>query len=167
MSTVRLENHRTEDWSEGQCHDPREHDGRGHRDAELPIELTHRTRNEGHRNENRCHHQGDGDNRSADLVNDLLGCQIGREVLFCHLGVHGFNYHDGVVYDHADCQHQCEECDQIDRQTQHLHEEEGSDQRDRHSQSRDQSGPKVAEEHIDDDRDQHEGLQQRVKHLLD
>ena len=74
---VGLENHRTENRRERQGHHTGENDGRGHRDAELAVEGADRPGHEGHRNEDCCHHQGDGDDRAADLVNNLLGRPIG------------------------------------------------------------------------------------------
>ena len=167
LARVGLENHRTENRSERQGHDAGEDDGRGHRDAELAVEGADRPGHEGHRNEDRRHHQGDGDDRAADLVNNLLGRQIGREVLLVHLGMHRFDHHNRVVHHDADRQHQREERDQVDRETEQLHEKEGPDQRTgtaRVGISVERQSPrnkKTTESH------QHEGLEQGVEHLLD
>ena len=47
------------------------------------------------------------------------------------------------------------------------HHGEGADQRYRHGDQRNERGPDVAEEQVDDDDDEYERLEQRVHHLLD
>ena len=84
-----------------------------------------------------------------------------------HLGMHRFDHHDRVVHHDADRQHQREERDQVDRHAEQLHEKEGPDQRYRNRQGRDQRGTPISEEQEDHQRDQHEGLEQGVEHLLD
>ena len=167
VGRVRLEQHRAEDRRERQRHHAREDDRHGHRQAELAVEDTHRAGHERHRDEDRRHHHRDRDDRAADLLDDLPGRPIGREVLLGHLGVHRLDHHDRVVHHHADRQHQGEERDQVDRQAEQQHEEEGADQRHRDRQGRDQRGAPVAEEQEDHQGHQHEGLEQRVQHLLD
>ena len=69
---VGLENHRTEHGRQRQGHQAGENDGRGHRDAELAVEGADRPGDERHRNEDGRHHQGDGDDRAADLVHTSM-----------------------------------------------------------------------------------------------
>ena len=167
VGRVGLEEHRAEDRRERQGHDAGEDDGHGHREAELAVEDADRPGHEGHRDEDRRHHHGDGDDRAADLVDDLPGRPIGREVLLGHLGMHRLDHHDRVVHHDPDRQHQREERDQVDRQAEHQHEEERPDQGDRDRQGRDQRGTPVPEEQEDHQGHQHEGLEQGVEHLLD
>src|SRR5512135_277245 len=164
---VGLEDHRAEDRRERQGNDTGEDNGRGHRDAELAVEGADRPGHEGHRDEDGRHHQGDGDDRAADLVDDLHRRPIGREVLLVHLGVHRLDHHDGVVHHDPDRQHQREERDQVDRQAEQQHEEEGADQGHRDRQGRDQRRTPVTEEEEDHQGHQHERLEQGVEHLVD
>src|SRR5579883_807926 len=75
---VRFENHGTEDGGQRQCHQTGEHDGCGHRDTELPVELTNGPRDERHRYEHRGHHQGDRNDRTGDLVQHLHARSVRR-----------------------------------------------------------------------------------------
>ena len=164
---VGLEEHGAEDRRERQGHDAGEDDGHGHGEAELAVEDADRPGHEGHRDEDRRHHHGDGDDRAADLLHDLLGRPIGREVLLGHLGVHGLDDDDGVVDHDADGQDQGEEGDQVDREAEQEHEEEGADEGDGDGEGRDEGGSPVAEEEEDDEGDQDEGLEEGVEDLLD
>ena len=74
---VGLENHRTEHGGQRQGHQAGENNGYGHRDAELAVELAHRPGDERHWNEDRCHHQGDGDDRATDLMQHHRGRTVG------------------------------------------------------------------------------------------
>ena len=131
------------------------------------VEGADRPGDERHRDEDGRHHQGDGDDRARDLVHDLHGRQVGRQVLLGHLGVHRLDHHDRVVHHDADRQHHREERDQVDREAHQPQDEEGPDQRHRHREGRDQRGSQVPEEHVDHERHQDERLEQGVQHLLD
>ena len=84
-----------------------------------------------------------------------------------HLGMYGFHYHDGVVHHDTDGQHQREERDEVDRQAEQLHHEEGTDQGDRHGDDGDQRGAPIAQEEEDHQCHQDEGIAQGVQHLFD
>ena len=84
-----------------------------------------------------------------------------------HLRVHRLDHHDRIVDHDANCQHQREERDQVDRQSHKLHEEKRTDQGNGHGNRRNERGTHVAQEQEHHQRHEHERLEERVKHLLD
>ena len=164
---VGFEDHRAKHGRQGQGHQAGQDDGRGHRDPELLVKLTDRPGHERDRDEHGRHHQGNGDDRPADLVQNLRGRAVRRKVLLGHLRVNRLDHDDRVVDDHADRQDHGEQGDQVDRQAEETEDEERADQRDGHGQGRNDGGSHVAEEHVHDERDQDERFDEGVHDLLD
>ena len=163
----RLEDQDREHRGQGQGDEAREDDRGGHRHRELTVEDADRAGHEGHRHEDRGHHQGDGDDRPADLAQDLLHRLVGAQVRRLHLGVDRLDDDDRVVDDDADREDDGEEGDEVDADVQHRHEDEGADERDRHRERRDQRRAPIAEEDEDDQRHQGERLEEGVRDLID
>ena len=82
-------------------------------------------------------------------MHDFLSCLIRAEMLGMHFFVYRFDHHNCIVHDNPNRQHQCEKRDQVDRQTEHQHEEERSDQRNGDCKDRDQCAAKVPQKQID------------------
>ena len=78
--------------------------------------------------------------------------------------MHRFDHHNSVIDHNTNRQHQREQRQHIDREAEHIHKEEGSDQGDRHRNSRDQGRSEVLQEDIDHDKHQDKGLQQGFQH---
>ena len=146
---MRLQDHRTKYGRQCQGHDAGKNDGRGHRDSKLSVKGPDRPCHECHGNEHRRHHQRDGNDRTADLVHNFLGCLIRRQVLLVHFCVNGFDDHDRIVDDHPDRQHQREKGNQVDRHSEHLQKEKCSDQGYGNSQRRNQCRTDITQEQVD------------------
>ncbi len=168
-AVVRLEEHRAERGREGQRVDRRDHHRHRHGDRELLVELAGDAGDEGHRDEHRQQHHGDGEDRRGDLAHGLLGRLRRARSSGCsrHDALDVLDHHDRVVDDDADGEHQREQRHHVEREPERQHDREGADQGHRHRDQRDQRRAQVAEEQVDDDHDQDEGLDQRVHHLAD
>ena len=94
----------------------------------------------------------------------LAGRQLG--MLLHHL-LDRLDHDDRVVHDDADGEHDRQQRDGIGRIADRVQHDERADQADRHGDRRDERRAQVAEEQIDDQHDQDEGLDQRLLHLVD
>ena len=74
---------------------------------------------------------------------------------------------DRVVDDDADREHDREQRHGIGGVADRVEHDEGADQADRHRQGRDQRRAQAAEEQVDDEHHEDEGLDQRLLHLVD
>ena len=79
----------------------------------------------------------------------------------------GFDDHDGVVDDDADCEHEPEESQVIERKTQREHHQERADDSHGHGNQRDDCRPPVLKENQHDQRDQDHRIEQRFEDLVD
>ena len=86
--------------------------------------------------------------------------------ILLHHALDVFNDDDRVVDDDADRQDEREQRHGVEREAERENHREGTDQRDRNGDQRDQRRPQVAEEQEDDDDDEDEGLDQRVHDLV-
>ena len=80
--------------------------------------------------------------------------------------MHCFDHHDGIVDHDPDGQHQRKQRDQVERNAEILHENKGSDQRNRYRNGRYQRRPPVAKKKEDHQSDQYKSFHERVHHLL-
>jgi hypothetical protein len=76
-------------------------------------------------------------------------------------------HHDRVIDHQADGQHQRQQGQRIHRETEHEHDGEGADQRDRDGHQRNQRRPHVAQEEEDDQHHQQDRLADGGEHRLD
>ena len=82
MPLVRLEEQGAERRTKRQCIDGGDNDGDSHRDAELSVEGTTDPRDERHGYEDGSHDEGDGDDRSRDLVHSVHTSRVGGVIAF-------------------------------------------------------------------------------------
>ena len=164
---VRLEEEGTQGGRERQGVQCGDEDRDGHRHTELTVERAGHAADERHGDEHRCHDQRDGDDGTRYLVHGVDRCGERRLVALVELGVDSLYHHDGVVDHDGDGQQQCRQCEQVDGESEHLEEEERTDERHRHGDERDERGAPVLQEEVDDDEHQQQGEHQSEDHLLD
>ena len=107
-----------------------------------------------------------GHDRQADLGGGLAG---GREVVGAgvHVAHDVFPHHDGVVDQQPDGQRQAHQRQDVQREAQGAHDDEGADHRHGQRQAGDhRAAPAVEEEEDDEDREQ-AAQQQRGLNVLD
>ncbi len=63
------------------------------------------------------------------------------------------DHDDSVVDDDTDREHEAEQCEIVDRKTEHRHNREGSNQRDRNGDDRNDRGPPALQKYQHDDDD--------------
>ena len=162
--TSRLQQQGAQGRRQRQRIDTRDNDGYSQCQGELTIENTDRSLHEAYRHEYRRHDQRNGNNGTTDFFHGSHGCLVGRKFLFMHLHMHRF-HHDNRIIDHnTDGQYQRKERQHIDGEAQHLHEEEGTDQRNRYGYGRNQRRTEILKEDIHDNEHQQEGFQQGLQH---
>ncbi len=151
---------------QGQGHDQREDRRRGDGQGELAVELARDAADEGGGDEHRGQHQGDGDQRPADLVHGGVRRRPRRHAVL-EVALDVLDHHDGVVDHDADGQHQAEQGQGVEGEASRQHHREGADQRDRDGQDRDDRRAPALQEDDDHDGHQHQGLEQGLVDLVD
>ena len=141
-------------------------DGRGQRERELREQRPGQASLEADRHVDRHEDHGHRDDRSAELAGGRDGRQPRRHA-FLQMSVEVLDDDDRVVDDEPDGQNQRQQRQQVDGVTQHQHDEERADQRQRNGYDRDQHRARVAQEQEDDHRDDQQRLDQRLQYLLD
>ena len=152
---------------QGQCHKGREQDARCHGDGELAVEHSFGASHERHGDEHRRHHQRNGNDGTAYLLHRLFRGFHRREFVAQHLHIHRFNHHNRVVHHNTDGHHQSEERNHVERDVEHHHRNETSQQRDGDGQNRNHRSAPIAQEHKHHDAHQHKGFEEGVDHLFD
>ena len=142
-------------------------DGHGQREGELAVEDAHRPVHEAHGHEHGRHDQRDGNDGAANLADGRHRCLVGRHLVAMYLDMDGFHHHDGIVHHDADGQHQGKEREHVDGKAHHLHEEEGTYQRHRHGNGRNQRGAEILQEDVHHHKHQQEGFEEGLEHRLD
>ena len=99
---------------------------------------------------------------SIALRAGLFGRQAVVDVVLNRL-----DHDDGIVDDQSDRQHEAEQRQRIDGKPKQRKERECADQRDRHSQERNERRAPALEEDIDDNDHEDQRLEERVDDLLD
>ena len=111
-------------------------------------------------------HQGDGDQRAADLVHGLVG-GVARAQALADVALDVLHHDDGVVDHDADGQHQAEQREIVEREAERRQHGEGADQRHRDGDDRDDRGAPGLQEQDDDHDDEDHGLEQGLDHRVD
>ena len=142
---------------EGQRDEARDRDRAGDGDSKFREQTAGVALHEGDRNEHSHQHERGGDNCEAHLAGAVIGGDERRFAKLFHAPVSVFQHHDGVVHDEADGEHEGEQGEQVQRQAEHIEDDEGADHRDGHGDGRDDGGAEAAEEQEDDDRDEEHG----------
>src|SRR5690606_16008260 len=83
-----------------------------------------------------------------------------------HLGMHGFHHHYGIIHHDPDHYDQGKESDQVQGESEKLHEKEGAHNGYRYGQGGNQGGPPVLQEQKDHQGDQQKGLDKGLDHFL-
>ena len=79
----------------------------------------------------------------------------------------GLDHHNGVVDYNGDCEHECRQGDEVEREAYELKYEEGTHKCHRNGDGRDESGAEVVQEQINYKEYQNKGLDKGVYHILD
>jgi len=127
--------------AERQRHDRRDDYRYGDRNGKLAIELPRNARKEAHRDEHGAQHQRHGDQRSAQAPHRLLGRFVGRKPLLVHDAIDVFDHDDRVIDHDTDGKNQTQQGQHIEREAEHEHHAEGTDERDRHGHDRNERRP--------------------------
>ncbi len=138
----------------------------GNRQRELPVELSRQAADEGRRHEDRAQHQGDGDDRARHFFHRLPR-GIHRRLPQLDVPLHVLHDHNRIVHHDAYREDEAEERQRVEREAEAEHHREGADERDRHRDQRDDRGAPRLEEHDDDDHDEENRFQERVRHRVD
>jgi len=157
---------RSHHGGEGQGHDPRDEDGAGEREGELPEERSGQAPLDGDRGVDR----GQRDRHGDDRVDQLPGGVDRRlEGAFpaAQVPLHVLDHDDRVVHHEPDREHDGEQRQQVDGEPGHGHDEDRADERDRDRHDRDEHRAPRPEEEEDDDDDDQQRLGQGLQHLLD
>ena len=112
--------------------------------------------------EHRAEHQRDGDDRPGDLAHRLDRRRAGVHALR-HPPLDVLEHHDGVVHHDADGQHQAEQRQVVQAEPGDEHDRERAGQGDRHVDHGQDHRPPVLEEQQHDDRDEDDGVAERVE----
>ncbi len=163
----RFENARAKHGGQHQRHDHGEQHAGDDRDGELAVDDAGGTAEEGHRTEQRGHHQEDADQRAGDLLHRFGGGVPRREPLFAHQPFNVLHHHDRIVHQQSDGDHHGEHRQHVDREAEGRQCRAGAQQDDRYGNGRDQRGSDVAHEQPHHQEDQHDGLDQRFDRLAD
>ncbi len=140
FAVVGLEHERCERRGEGKRDEARQRDRDGDGDRELLVELAGGAAQYRGRQEHRAEHEHDRDHRPADLVHRLERRLACRDAKLGHLVLDGLDHHDGIVHHDTDRDHQAEERQQVDRETEDAHPDEGADEGDKYRDGRDYGG---------------------------
>ena len=156
---MRLQQQRGQGGRQGERHESRDRGRGGDGDGELLVEGALQAGDERRRQEHRDQHQGDRDQRAADLVHGLVCGFLGRHALR-QVALDVLDHDDGVVDDDADRQHQAEQRQRVEGDAHRGHDGERPDQRDRDGEDRDdRRAPGLQEQDHDDDDEDH-GLEE-------
>ncbi len=93
--------------------------------------------NEDRRDKDRREDQGDGHDRSGDLLHGLEGCSLRRKPLL-YVPLHRLDHDDGIVHDQAYGEDEAEKGEGVDRKAEEREDREGADEGDRYGQGRDE-----------------------------
>ena len=148
-------------------HDNGKDHGRHDGQRELAVDGADGAAEKGHRHEHGGQHRRHADERAGDLAHRLDGGLARRQPVLFHDAGHVFDHDDGIVHKQADCQHHAEHRQRIDAEPERRHDAERAEQNHGNRQRRDDCGPEVLEEQVDDREHQHDGLKQGLDHLDD
>ncbi len=133
---------------------------------ELLIELSAKPGNECRWHEHGAQHQRRRDDRPRHFGHGLVRggdrFQAQFDVPFDVL-----HHHDGIVDHDTDRQHQAEQGQRVQRETEHMHDRKGADQRDRYGHQRDDRCAPGLQEQDHHQHHQDQCFEQRVNHCLD
>ena len=135
---------------EGQCDERREQHRRRQRQSELAEQTTDVSRQEGNWHEHRCQRHGRRDHGKADLAAAVHRRQY-RRLTALGATVNVLEDHDRIIDDQADCEHQSEQREDIDRVAQCIHCNGGRGDRNGDRHRRDQGIAQRAQEQVDDE----------------
>ena len=153
-------------WRQRQRHEPG-HDHRpGQRQSKLDEQPPGTPRCEGHRCIDRRQRQGHGNHREAHFPDALEGC-CGRRHAFFDMPVDVFEHDDRIVDHQADCQHQRQQREGVDREASRVHQTESGHQTDRNRDQRNEARPEGVQKDNDDQGDQCDRLENGPEDRLD
>ena len=164
---VRFEEQCAKRRAQRQCIDSRQTDSDSHRQTELAVESTRRTGHEAHRNEHGHHHQRNRNDRAAKLAHRIDRGFLSRFIPLVQLGMDTLDDDDRIVDHNRNSQHHRAEGQQVHTEPDQVKHKEGTDQRHRDGNHRDQCRAEILQEDVHDDHHEQEGLQQRFDHLFD
>ena len=163
----RLEQRGAQRWRKRQGHKGRKTNRHGHHCRELAVNVAHRASKESQWHKHRYQHHGNTDDGTGNLAHGLARGLQRRQPLFAHDALDVFNDHDGIVHHDTDHQHHAEHRQHVDREPHGQQCAKGTQQRHRHHDGRDDGVADVLQEQEHHQEHQHDGFQQRHRHLLD
>src|SRR6185437_1212795 len=135
-------------------------------ERELAIELTRESTHEGDRHEHRAEHQGDGDDRPADLTHRGFR-SLARALAALYMALDVLDDDDRIIDHDADRQYQAEEGQGVDGKTACQQHRERADDRHRHWDEWNNRRAPGLPEQDDLQHDEQHRLQQRVHDRFD
>ena len=161
-----LEQQGAECRAQSQGDDAGDHHRYGNGDGELFIHLPGQAAEEAHWHEYRAEHQDDGNDRPGYFFHGLDGRFTRADLVGSHYPLDVFDHHNGVVHHDTDGKHHAEQSQQVDRETEHVHAGESTDQRNGNCQHRDQRGAPVLQEDKYDQHNQDQGFEEGLDHFI-
>ena len=152
--------------TEGECVERREEHRNGDRNRKLLVELAGDTGNERRGNEHGRKNQCDGNDRSGDFLHRFDGRVMRRHPVL-NMMFHRLHHNNGIIDHQSNRQHQPKQRQGVDGESQHRKNDEGSDQRDRNGEQRNQSGSPTLQEDVDHEDDQDQSLAQCLVDFVD
>ncbi len=163
---VRLEQACGQGRRQGQRVDRRDHGRNRDGDGELLVERTGHTGQERHRHEHGTQHQRDRHDRAGHFTHCLVGGGQ-RSQAFFDVAFDVLHHHDRVIDHDADRQHQPEQGQGVDREAEYVQRREGTHDRHRHGDQRNDRGTPGLQEQDHHQHHQGDRLEQRGDHGLD
>ena len=138
----------------------------GNRQGELPEKLARNAPDERAGHEDRAQNQPHGDHRPGNLAHGLER-GVARQQSVLDVVLHRLDHHDRVVDHDPDRQHQAEEREVVEAEAHHVHHGERAHDGHGHGNQGNQGRAPVLQEQQHHQRNQDNGVAQRLDHFLD
>ena len=162
--TDRLQHRGAKRRSQRQSNHDRQSHRRHDRDGELTVNHAGRTAEESHRHKHGRQHHRNTDQSGLNFSHRLDGCRLRIRAVLTHDAFDVFYNHNSVVHQKTDGQHHGEH-------RQHIDGKPGggkrTEQHNRNSNRRNESGPEVLQEQIHHEDHQHDGFKKRLHHFTE
>ena len=125
---VELQHDGAEGRAERQRRHARKTDSRGNGHTKLREERTRRAWHECHRDKHRHEHERTRNHRHRHVAHRLAGGLLGIADAAFHLRHHRLDNHNGVIHHRTNCQHQCEQCQDVEGESSQRNDGESTQQ---------------------------------------
>ena len=145
----------------------REGDRDGHCNTELTVERTGRTSHETYRDKHGHHDQCNGNQCTAQFTHGINRSLTRRFISLVQLGMDTFDHNDGIIDHNRNGKHHGRQCQQVHTKADQFQHKEGSNQRHRNGNGRNQGRTHILQEYVYYDEHQDKGLDQCLDYFVD